>query len=155
MRGASVAASPASAACILAATAAWSLGSVLSTTRFALAPGANGFASEMLCGGTLLVVASFALGERPQWPQWPPQPAAVAAWLYLVVLGSPVAFSAYMYLLAHAGAPLASSYAFVNPLIVLLLGNALAGESVTRGEWLTCAVILVAVLLILLARRRR
>ncbi len=152
MRGASVAASPASAACILAATAAWSLGSVLSTTRFALAPGASGFASEMLCGGTLLVVASFALGERPQWP---PQPAAVAAWLYLVVLGSLVAFSAYMYLLAHAGAPLASSYAFVNPLIVLLLGNALAGESVTRGEWLTCAVILVAVLLILLARRRR
>ncbi len=152
MRGASVAASPASAACILAATAAWSLGSVLSTTRFALAPGASGFASEMLCGGTLLLVASFALGERPQWR---PQPAAVAAWLYLVVLGSLVAFSAYMYLLAHAGAPLASSYAFVNPLIVLLLGNALAGESVTRGEWLTCAVILVAVLLILLARRRR
>jgi len=152
MRGASFAASPASVACILAATAAWSLGSVLSTTRFALAPGASGFASEMLCGGALLMLASFALGERPQWP---PQPAAVAAWLYLVVLGSLVAFSAYMYLLAHASAPLASSYAFVNPLIALLLGSALAGESVTGGEWLACAVILAAVLLILLARRSR
>mgnify|MGYP003745041189 FL=1 len=152
MRGASFAASPASVACILAATAAWSLGSVLSTTRFALAPGASGFASEMLCGGALLMLASFTLGERPQWP---PQPAAVAAWLYLVVLGSLVAFSAYMYLLAQASAPLASSYAFVNPLIALLLGSALAGESVTGGEWLACAVILAAVLLILLARRSR
>ncbi len=60
-----------------------------------------------------------------------------------------------MYLLAHASAPQASSYAFVNPLIALLLGSALAGESVTPGEWLACAVILAAVLLILLARRRR
>lgn len=152
VRGASFSASPASVACILGATAAWSLGSVLSTTRFRLAPGASGFASEMLCGGVLLMAASLALGERPQWP---PQSAAVAAWLYLVVLGSLVAFSAYMYLLSHASPALASSYAFVNPLFALLLGSALAGEPVTRGEWLSCAVILLAVLLLLLARRTR
>lgn len=151
VRGASFAASPASVVCILIATAAWSLGSVLSTTRLPLAAGASGFASEMLCGGAVLMAVSVALGERPQWP---PEPAAVAAWLYLVILGSLVAFSAYMYLLSHASPALASSYAFVNPLIALLLGSSLAGEAVTQGEWLACGVILLAVLLILTARRR-
>lgn len=152
VRGASFAASPFSVACILGATAAWSLGSVLSTTRLPLAGGAAGFASEMLCGGTVLMLVSLLLGERPAWP---PTPAAVAAWAYLVVLGSLVAFSAYMYLLAHASPALASSYAFVNPLIALLLGSALGGEVVTAGEWQACGVILLAVLLILLARRGR
>lgn len=151
VRGASFAASPASVACILAATAAWSLGSVLSTTRTPLAPGASGFASEMLCGGAVLMAVSLGLGERPAWP---PAPMAVAAWLYLVAMGSLVAFSAYMYLLAHASPALASSYAFVNPLIALLLGSALGGEAVTQGEWVACGVILLAVLTILLARRR-
>ncbi|RYE40986.1 MAG: drug/metabolite exporter YedA [Hyphomicrobiales bacterium] len=151
VRGASFAASPWSVACILIATAAWSLGSVLSTTRFPLAAGASGFASEMVCGGAVLMAISLALGERPQWP---PEPAAVAAWLYLVVLGSLVAFSAYMYLLSHASPALASSYAFINPLIALLLGSTLAAEPVSQAEWVACAVILLAVLLILAARRR-
>lgn len=151
VRGASYAASPWSVACILIATAAWSLGSVLSTTRFPLAAGASGFASEMLCGGAVLMAISLMLGERPQWP---PEPSAVAAWLYLVVLGSLVAFSAYMYLLSHASPALASSYAFVNPLIALLLGSTLAAEPVSHAEWTACAVILLAVLLILAARRR-
>ncbi|GAA6119805.1 drug/metabolite exporter YedA [Acidovorax sp. FG27] len=152
VRGASFAASPLSLVCILAATAAWSLGSVLSTTRCPLAPGAAGFASEMLCGGLVLLAVSGALGERPSWP---PQPAAAAAWLYLVVLGSLVAFSAYLYLLRHASPALASSYAFVNPLIALLLGSVVAGEAVSPREWLACGVILAAVLVILLARRGR
>ncbi|WP_404976833.1 MULTISPECIES: EamA family transporter [unclassified Acidovorax] len=152
VRGNSFTASPVSMVCILAATAAWSLGSVLSTTRFPLAAGASGFASEMLCGGAVLLGVSWALGETPVWP---PQPVAVAAWLYLVVLGSLVAFSAYLYLLAHASAALASSYAFVNPLIALLLGSAVAGEAVSTGEWAACGVILLAVLVILLARRRK
>ncbi|RYH19135.1 MAG: permease, partial [Alcaligenaceae bacterium] len=152
VRGNSFTASPASMVCILAATAAWSLGSVLSTTRFPLAAGASGFASEMLCGGAVLLGVSWALGETPVWP---PQPVAVAAWLYLVVLGSLVAFSAYLYLLAHASPAVASSYAFVNPLIALLLGSAVAGEAVSTGEWAACGVILLAVLVILLARRRR
>lgn len=145
VRGASFAASPTGIACIAGATLAWSLGSVLSTTRLKLAPGAAGFASEMLCGGAMLMLLSLLLREQPQWP---PQPLAAAAWLYLVVFGSLIAFSAYLYLLAHASPAMATSYAFVNPLIALLLGVALAGEVVTRGEWLACGVILIGVFLI-------
>ncbi|MBX3659179.1 MAG: drug/metabolite exporter YedA [Ramlibacter sp.] len=145
VRGASFSASPASLACMVGATLAWSLGSVLSTTRFPLADGPTGFASEMLCGGAVLMLISLALGEQPAWPV---DPRAAAAWLYLVVFGSLVAFSAYLYLLRHASPALATSYAFVNPLIALFLGTAFAGETVSGAEWGACGVILTGVLLI-------
>lgn len=145
VQGASFSASPAGLASIAGATLAWSLGSVLSTTRLPLAAGASGFASEMLCGGAVLMAVSLALGEQFTWP---PQPLATAAWLYLVVFGSLIAFSAYLYLLAHASPAMATSYAFVNPVIALLLGVALASEIVTQGEWIACGVILFGVFLI-------
>lgn len=145
VRGASFSASPAGFAAIAGATLAWSLGSVLSTTRLPLAPGAAGFASEMLCGGAVLMALSLAMGEQFSAP---PQPLALAAWIYLVVFGSLVAFSAYLYLLAHASAAVATSYAFVNSVIALALGVLLGGEALTGGEWLACSVILAGVLLI-------
>lgn len=145
VRGASFAAAPVGMWSIAAATLAWSLGSVLSTTRLPLADGAAGFASEMLCGGAVLMLISLALGEQFSWP---PQPLAAAAWIYLVVFGSLIAFSAYLYLLGHASPAMATSYAFVNPVIALLLGVALASEAVTGGEWLACGVILLGVFLI-------
>jgi drug/metabolite transporter (DMT)-like permease len=104
-----------------------------------------GFASEMLCGGAVLMLISLALGE--QAPQ-SATPAAIAAWLYLVVFGSIIAFSAYLYLLSHASPAMASSYAFVNPVIALFLGVTFAGERVVGGEWFACAVVLAGVFLI-------
>ncbi len=145
VRGASFSASPSGFAAIACATLAWSLGSVLSTTRLPMAPGAAGFASEMLCGGAVLMALSLALGEQFAPP---PQPLALAAWAYLVVFGSIVAFGAYLYLLAHASPAVATSYAFVNPLIALALGVFLAGEALSGGEWIACGVILAGVLLI-------
>lgn len=149
-RGAGFAAAPQGLACLAGATLAWSLGSVLSTTRLPLAPGARGFASEMLCGGAVLIAISLALGEQVQ----PPVTArALLAWAYLVVFGSLIAFSAYLYLLAHASAAVATSYAFVNPVIALLLGTWFASETVTGAEWIACGVILLGVFLIASAKR--
>lgn len=145
VRGASFTAAPEGLAFIAGATLAWSLGSVLSTTRLPLAPGPAGFASEMLCGGAVLMLISLALGEQFTWPA---QPLALAAWLYLVVFGSLIAFSAYLYLLAHASPAMATSYAFVNPVIALLLGVSFGGEAVTGGEWIACGVVLFGVFLI-------
>lgn len=147
-------ASPAGLLAITVACITWSLGSVLSQRSLPLAPGAMGFASEMLCGGLVLMLLAAFAGERPVWP---PQPIAVAAWFYLVVFGSLIAFNAYMVLLARASAGLASSYTFVNPVIAMLLGVAVAGEVVSSYEWLAAGVVLVGVVLMLrgasLARR--
>lgn len=152
VRGASFSAAPVGLACIAGATLAWSLGSVLSTHRWPLAPGAAGFASEMLCGGAMLMLLSLALGEQFIAP---PQPLALLAWAYLVVFGSLGAFSAYLYLLAHASPAQATSYAFVNPIIALWLGVAFASESVTGGEWMACGVILLGVFLIFRGKSTR
>ena len=151
VRGASFSASPVGVAAIAGATLAWSLGSVLQTTKLPLAAGPTGFASEMLCGGAVLMLISLAMGE--QWSR-PMQPLAVAAWLYLVVFGSLIAFSAYLYLLANASPAMATSYAFVNPLIALFLGVAVASESVTGPEWIACIVVLAGVFLIFRGKTR-
>jgi drug/metabolite transporter (DMT)-like permease len=143
-QGAGFRASPAGLAAISIACLTWSIGSVLSQRKLPLAPGAMGFASEMLCGGIVLLVLAALTGEAPQWPT----AQAWAAWAYLMVFGSLIAFNAYMLLLARASAALASSYTFVNPVIGMLLGVAVAGESVTPYEWGAVAVVLAGVVLL-------
>jgi drug/metabolite transporter (DMT)-like permease len=141
---------------MMAACSAWALGSVWARhglpggRPLTLAPGAAGYASQMLVGGLLLLLGSFVAGERPQWP---PQPLAVASWAYLVVAGSIITFSAYMLLLQRTSASLASSYSFVNPVIGLVLGVALGGEVVSGQEALAAGVIASGVVLLLAGRR--
>jgi drug/metabolite transporter (DMT)-like permease len=162
-QGSGFSASPQGLVALLLACATWSVGSVLSMPPVTvaadaprwqrglpLAPGALGFASEMLCGGAVLMLMSLVAGERPVWP---PESRALLAWVYLVVFGSLIAFNAYMVLLARAGNGLASSYTFVNPVIALLLGVALGGEVVSGFEWASAGVVLAGVVLLLIGRR--
>jgi len=150
VQGEAFTASPAGFVAITIACISWSLGSVLSQRRFPLAPGAMGFASEMLCGSVVLLLVSAAVGESPQWP---PQPLAAWSWVYLIVFGSLLAFNAYMVLLSRVSAALASSYTFVNPVIALLLGIWLGGEAVTGFEWAAAAVITAGVVLLVIGRQ--
>ncbi|HYS76227.1 MAG TPA: EamA family transporter, partial [Burkholderiales bacterium] len=117
-QGAGFRASPQGLVAIAVACLSWSAGSVLSQRRWTLAPGAAGFASEMLCGGCALMLMSLAAGEPAAVASnWPFHAKAVLAWAYLVVFGSLLAFNAYMVLLARVSGGLASSYTFVNPVI--------------------------------------
>ncbi len=150
VQGEAFTASRAGLAAITVACLSWSLGSVLSQRPFPLAPGAMGFASEMLCGSALLLLVALVLGERPQWP---PEPLAAWSWVYLIVFGSLLAFNAYMVLLSRVSAALAASYTFVNPVIALGLGIWLGGETVTQFEWLAAAIITTGVVLLVLGRR--
>lgn len=149
VRGDAFTASPAGVIALIVAALGWSIGSVLSQHVFPLAPAAGGFASEMICAGVVLIGLSVLTGETVRWPL---QPVAVIAWLYLVVFGSLIAFSAYMVLLARASPALASSNSFVNPVIGLLLGVTLGGETVTSQEWLAVSIILSGVGMLILAR---
>jgi drug/metabolite transporter (DMT)-like permease len=159
-RGAGFAASLPGLLWLTLACVTWSVGSVwarhglpraLGGGALAMAPGAAGYASQMLAGGALLALAALAAGERPAWP---PEGRALLSWAYLVVAGSLVAFSAYMVLLQRTSTALASSYTFVNPVIGLVLGVTLGGEVVTTGEWLAAAVVCAGVLLLLRPPRR-
>lgn len=161
-QGSGFAGSPVGLLAITLACATWSVGSVLASPPAAvpagaprwqrglpLAPGAVGFASEMICGGGVLMVMAAIAGEAPTWP---PEPLAMAAWFYLVVFGSLIAFNAYMVLLARASSGLASSYTFVNPVIAMLLGVTVAGEVVSPFEWGAAGVVMLGVVLLLRGR---
>ncbi|HYD60466.1 MAG TPA: drug/metabolite exporter YedA [Noviherbaspirillum sp.] len=143
--GGEFAAEPVGVIALTSAVACWTFGSVLSQKKLALAPGAMGFASEMLAGGAFLLVLGWLQGEV--FPA-SVDTRALLAWGYLVTAGSLAAFSAYMYLLSRVSPALASSYAYVNPVIAVLLGVWLAGEHVGAREIAAMAVILGSVLLL-------
>jgi drug/metabolite transporter (DMT)-like permease len=150
-RGHAFQASPGGLIAVSIATFSWSSGSVLSLHKFPLAPRSSGFASEMICGGAVLLMISQLMGERFHWP---PQPLAFVAWMYLVIFGSLIAFTAYMTLLARTRVALATSYSFVNPVIALLLGIGLGGEAVTHQEWLAASIVVIGVVMLVVGKRR-
>ncbi len=151
-QGASFSASSIGLLAITFACIGWVVGSLLSqrVPSLALAPGPMGFGSEMLCGGLVLMVFAALNQEYPQiTADWTVEPIALAAWLYLVVAGSLIGFSAYMVLLANTSATVASSYCFVNPVVALVLGVWVGNEKVSLFEWTAAGVILLGVVLVL------
>jgi drug/metabolite transporter (DMT)-like permease len=141
-------ADPVGAAMIVAAAASYAFGCV-ATRRLKLPGGVLGTAAQMTAGGVMLLLASFARGERVIAPS----AGAVAALGYLVVFGSMLAYSAFGYLLRNTRPALATSYAYVNPMMALALGVALAGERVTRADLVGLALVLAAVALVALGSR--
>lgn len=147
--GGEFSAQPIGAIALLGAIVAWNIGSVLSQRKLTLAPGAMGFASEMLLGGLFLVGVGLLRGEAFTAPM---TGSALFAWGYLVVAGSLAAFTAYMYLLSTVSPSLVSSYAYVNPVIAVILGSLFAGETVGTREALAMVVILGSVVMLTMTR---
>ncbi|MEZ0288838.1 MAG: drug/metabolite exporter YedA, partial [Methylophilus sp.] len=134
-----------SAFLLMFAAASWSLGSVWSK-HMAMPTGLMGAASQMLCGGLIAFVFSVAFGE-----QWPTEITARswAAIVFMIVLGSMVAFSAYHWLLHNVRPLVASSNTFVNPVVAFVVGVLFADEQINTMEYIALAVILVGVFLVL------
>lgn len=136
---------------LIVASISWAFGSVWSS-RQDMPPAAMNTAAQMLVAGLVLTVVGLLGGERIVQ-----MPAANAIWAlaYLAVMGSLVAFTAYVYLLKTVRPTLASSYAYVNPPVAVLLGVALAGEVIHTLDLVSMAIILSGVALITLGRQRR
>lgn len=139
-----------SAFLLIFAAASWSFGSVWGK-HLAMPQGLMASAAQMLVGGLALLMFSALQGES--WPQtittksW-------AAMLFLIVLGSLVAYSAYQYLLKTVRPLVASSNTFVNPVVAFGVGIWLADEQVTTSEFIALAVILIGVFLVLSASQK-
>jgi drug/metabolite transporter (DMT)-like permease len=149
VRGAGFSASPQGLIAVAVSVVSFSIGSILSQRKFPLAPRSAGYGSGLICAGVLLLALSASAREVLQWP---PKPLAIAAWWYLVLIGSVTAFSAYMTLLSSTSAAVASSWTFVTPVIGMLLGFSLGNEIVTGGEWSAVCVITLGVILLVLGR---
>ena len=136
-----------SALLLIFAAASWSFGSVWGR-RIEMPVGLMASATQMLIGGLALLVMSALQGEA--WPQQISQ-KSWGAMLFLIVLGSLVAYSAYQYLLKTVRPLVASSNTFVNPVVAFTVGIWFANEHVTTIEFIALAVILVGVFLVLSA----
>jgi drug/metabolite transporter (DMT)-like permease len=135
-------------ASLLAAAFLWATGSLYS--RRARLPSSQlvATAMEMLAGGALLLLAGGALGE---WTRFEPAHVtarSAVAWLYLTLFGSLIGFTAYVWLLKATTTARASTYAYVNPVVAVFLGWALAGEQITARTLLAASAIILAVVII-------
>jgi len=146
--GSSLTASPTGLVMLLVAPLGWAFGSVWSRGRDLPSPFMTA-AGQMLCGGAMLVAVGLLRGESLAAA---PTVHGALALLYLMVFGSIVAFSTYVWLLHHVRPALVSSYAYVNPAIAVALGAWLAGERFTAQDLGAMAVILAGVVTITLAR---
>ncbi|HQT94010.1 MAG TPA: drug/metabolite exporter YedA [Thermoanaerobaculaceae bacterium] len=143
-------ASPAGAAALLVGTMSWALGSMWSR-RLDLPSGLMAAAAEMLAGGAMLVAVGVGLREKIP-SALAPRPLFALA--YLIVFGSWIGFSAYLFLLRRVRPAAATSYAYVNPVIAMFLGVALGGETITAAEWAAMPVILAGVAIVMVAHGR-
>jgi len=133
---------------ILGGGVAWSLGAVL--TRALPLPKSKGITAgaEMMFGGAILLVLSALTGEMHPFPHVSAR--AAGALLYLVVAGSLVGFSAFVWLLGRMPATRVASHAYINPVVAVALGYFFAGEVVTPRMLLGTALIVASVALILI-----
>jgi len=146
--GSSLAASPVGLVALLVASLAWSFGSIWSRGRDLPSPFMTS-AAQMLCGGVVMCIVGAAIGERFHGV---PSAHAIAAFCYLIVFGSIIGFSAYIWLLHHVRPALAGSYAYVNPAIAVALGAWLAHERFGSHELVAMGVILLGVVAITFAK---
>ncbi|KYF65202.1 hypothetical protein BE15_46335 [Sorangium cellulosum] len=133
---------------IVLAPVAWALGSLYSRTT-PLPEGPMAVAAEMLAGGAVMLGISAVAGERLAAA---PSSRSLLALAYLVVFGSIVGLSAYTYLLRNTRPAIATSYAYVNPIIAIALGVLLGGERASAAIWVAAAVIGAGVLIVSKAR---
>ncbi len=138
-------------ALMIIAPISWAFGSVVAG-RLDIPKGNMGSAAQMLGGGVLLIVAGLGRGE------WIDEPPSLGAWLalaYLITAGSLIAYTAYLYLLAHTRAAVATSYAYVNPAVAIVLGVTLGDEIVGGWAYAGLPVILAGVAMVGFAQKRR
>jgi drug/metabolite transporter (DMT)-like permease len=138
----------AGAAVITLAAMAWAAGSVASHAMPLHSSPLLATGMKMLGGGVLLVIAGLAFGEGSRVAMDMFTPKVLAAWVYLVVFGSLIGFSAFTYLLRVTTPSAVSTSAYVNPLVAVALGWALLGEAVTPRTLLAAAIIIGGVMLI-------
>ena len=146
---------PLGVAALIFATISWAVGSVYSQKAELPASSLLSTGMQMLAGGTLFAATSALAGEPGRFDPSAVTARSAGALLYLIVFGALVAYSAYSWLLRAAPPVLASTYAYVNPVVAVILGWALAGEKLTAVTVVAAAIILAGVVLLSLASTER
>ncbi len=142
------------AVALLIGAISWSIASAL--TRKLPLPASKPMSSgaQMLCGGVFLTITAGGMGE---FHRFHPLQVSRAAWIalaYLVVFGSIIAFTAYVWLIHHESPTRVGTYAYVNPVVAVILGYFFAGEAIGPRTLLGTLLVLVSVVIITTAPAR-
>jgi drug/metabolite transporter (DMT)-like permease len=145
---------PRGAAVLVAASLAWACGSLYSKHGGMPSSAMLGVAMQSFAGGAILLIAGLFAGEFRGLHLGAISLRSWLALAYLMVFGSGIGFSAYIYILQKSTAARVATYAFVNPVVALFLGWLIAGETITLRTVIAAAVILTAVILVITAPHR-
>ena len=133
----------------------WSAGSLYSrVAKHAASPFLTA-AQQMICGGILLLLAGIVTGELPRFHPGSVSLLSLGSFIYLVLIGAVVGYTAYIWLLRHCDPAKVATYAYVNPIVAVLLGTFFAGETVTVRTLIAAALIIGSVALIITAQQLR
>lgn len=132
-------------ALLLVATTSWALGTFLAPRLRLPRDGLLSTALQQLVAGVVLVLVGAGIGELGRFDPATFSTSSLLALAYLVVFGSLVAFTAYSWLLQHAPVSLVATYAYVNPVVAVLLGAVFLAEPITPSILVGAAIILAAV----------
>ncbi|WP_318365074.1 drug/metabolite exporter YedA [Enterobacter sp.] len=146
--GGNLSGNPWGAIMILIGSLSWAFGSVYGS-RIVLPTGMMAGAIEMVTAGIVLLLASLLTGER--LTSLPTLQGFLSVG-YLIVFGSIIAINAYMFLIRNTSPAIATSYAYVNPVVAVLLGTGFAGEILSPVEWVALGIIIFAVVLVTLGK---
>jgi drug/metabolite transporter (DMT)-like permease len=140
---------------LLVSSFIWSAGSLYSrTAKHAASPFLTA-AQQMLCGGLLLLLAGIATGEMRHFHPSSISILSLASFVYLVIIGAVVGYTAYIWLLRHCDPAKVATYAYVNPIVAVLLGAAFAGETLSMRILVAAGLIIGSVALVITAQQVR
>ncbi len=133
----------------------WSIGSLYSRTAKSSPSLFLAAGQQMICGGALLILAGLGLGEHrgfdPRHVTW----LSIGAFVYLVLIGALIGYTAYFYLLRHCDPAKVATYAYVNPVVAVLLGTAFAGEKLTLRTLFGAGLIIGSVAVVITAQQMK
>lgn len=140
---------------LLVACCGWSIGTVVTGKLTLPASKAMSAGAQMLCGGVQLLILAAVAGE---FKHFRAQDISARAWfslIYLIIAGSIVAFTAYVWLLHYESPTKVGTYAYVNPVVAVVLGAAFGGETIGRRTLIGTALILVSVVAITMMKAKQ
>jgi drug/metabolite transporter (DMT)-like permease len=140
---------------LLTASLIWSIGSLYSRTASSSPSLFLAAGQQMMCGGALLVLTGLAFGEHRAFDLHHITWVSTGAFIYLVLVGALVGYTAYFFLLRHCDPAKVATYAYVNPVVAVLLGTAFAGEQVTLRMLFGAGLIIGSVAVVITAQQRK
>ena len=134
---------------LLCSSFLWSAGSIYSRRAQNAPSPFLAAGQQMICGGGLMLLMGMLIGELPRFDWQRVTWLSIGAWVYLVLIGAIVGFTAYIWLLRHCDPAKVATYAYVNPIVAVMLGTAFAGETLTFRTVIAATLIIGSVALVI------